>query len=954
MDHIELLLSLPPAAVQATGRYPISGTDFVTADPPGSQLGSGGGTAYLLSEALKKLAPGISMDEWFTASRKMVIHGSGQSRRLPGYAAEGKPLLPLPIFSHSRGQSPGKRLLDIQKRYYERLFWHAPEKYRLMIACGDVLIRNDDFPPIYPDADVLIIGLEAPPEEACNHGVMFCSASNESNDLSFFLQKPRPSKISDLSRNHSYYLDTGIWLFSERAIRVLMSLCGWDQKKQGYSSELPENYDLYDSFGLSLGRHPQVPHDAISSLSSAVLPLPNGTFYHFGTNRSIITSTKQLQVPTETRKSFGHGSLDNQLNQIIIHSDVGALLSEQNQYIWIENSVIPSQWNLRQKHVFTGIPDNQWTLDIPAGVSIDILNLRDDSALCARVYGFDDPFRGDTSAAETVFLGESLREWLIVRGIGAEELESSDSGTDIQSARIFPATDSLEILGGLLEWMISDNPSPEYAGIWRECRRLSAAELGMYADIEARQSSRREKIYSGMSLLDPDEWKRSCRQLDLERVARMVENGLSVPPNLPKSDVPGLEDIHDAMFRSRIGTGNDDAAEILRELMVGQAALEPVEPTRNILEDQIIWGRSPARLDLAGGWTDTPPYCLENGGCVVNLAVNLNGQPPIQVFARATDSPHIMLRSIDLGIEEKITTYKELLRPPQLGGGFGIARAALRIAGMDPEFNLRSDDSTLASSLKRIFGGGIELSMLAAIPKGSGLGTSSILASTLLGTLSELFGLGWSNVHLFTRTLALEQMLTSGGGWQDQAGGLFPGLKMIETSPGISQYPMTHWLPDQQIRNSAKTERLLLYYTGITRVAHNILGEIVRGIFLNDANRLSILGDIRANAYFAADVIQKQDWNGLCVCIRRSWELNQRLDAGTNPPRVQQIFNRIAPWMAAGKLLGAGGGGYLLILAHDEQAGANIREELTSNPPNPRARFVDVSVSSTGFQVTRS
>ena len=58
--------------------------------------------------------------------------------------------------------------------------------------------------------------------------------------------------------------------------------------------------------------------------------------------------------------------------------------------------------------------------------------------------------------------------------------------------------------------------------------------------------------------------------------------------------------------------------------------------------------------------------------------------------------------------------------------------------------------------------------------------------------------------------------------------------------------------------------------------------------------------------------------------------------------------------MAAAKLLGAGGGGYLLMFASDENAAARIKHRLTSQPPNPRARFVDFSLSATGLQVTRS
>jgi galactokinase/mevalonate kinase-like predicted kinase len=148
--------------------------------------------------------------------------------------------------------------------------------------------------------------------------------------------------------------------------------------------------------------------------------------------------------------------------------------------------------------------------------------------------------------------------------------------------------------------------------------------------------------------------------------------------------------------------------------------------------------------------------------------------------------------------------------------------------------------------------------------------------------------------------------------------------------------------------------RVLLYYTGITRVAHDILGEIVRGLFLNSAEHLDIIDEIGHNAHFTADVIQRGDWAGLCEAVDRSWTLNQRLDPGTNPAAVQQILSRIGDRASACKLLGAGGGGYLLILARNAEAGQTIKDDLLSDPPNRRARFVDLGVSRTGFQVTRS
>jgi len=128
----------------------------------------------------------------------------------------------------------------------------------------------------------------------------------------------------------------------------------------------------------------------------------------------------------------------------------------------------------------------------------------------------------------------------------------------------------------------------------------------------------------------------------------------------------------------------------------------------------------------------------------------------------------------------------------------------------------------------------------------------------------------------------------------------------------------------------------------------------VRGIFLNSPSHLGIIADIGANADFAAAAIQKCDYEMLLSAVHNSWTLNQRLDAGTNPPEVQTILDRVDDYLGATKLLGAGGGGYLLLFGKDETAGAKIKQLLTSHPPNARARFVDFSLSQTGLQLTRS
>jgi galactokinase/mevalonate kinase-like predicted kinase len=318
-----------------------------------------------------------------------------------------------------------------------------------------------------------------------------------------------------------------------------------------------------------------------------------------------------------------------------------------------------------------------------------------------------------------------------------------------------------------------------------------------------------------------------------------------------------------------------------------------------------------------------------------------------------SEQPELVLRSIDLGLEERVRTYAELDTFAQPDKPFALAKAALALAGFLPRFHANGGFGSLQEQL-RDFGGGVELSLLSAVPKGSGLGTSSILAATVLAALSDLCGLEWDRHMLFTRTLALEQMLTTGGGWQDQAGAIYRGIKLIETDPGLAQKPVLRWLPQHLFEREFANRSILLYYTGLTRMAKNILAEIVRGIFLNSPSHLDTIAEIGANAHTAAGAIQKCDYSMLQAAIRNSWALNQQLDSGTNPPAVQQILDRVRDDLGAAKLLGAGGGGYLLLFGKDETAAGRMKRALSERPPNSRARFVDFALSETGLQVTRS
>jgi galactokinase/mevalonate kinase-like predicted kinase len=102
------------------------------------------------------------------------------------------------------------------------------------------------------------------------------------------------------------------------------------------------------------------------------------------------------------------------------------------------------------------------------------------------------------------------------------------------------------------------------------------------------------------------------------------------------------------------------------------------------------------------------------------------------------------------------------------------------------------------------------------------------------------------------------------------------------------------------------------------------------------------------------ETMLRNDYEGLAGKVALSWELNQRLDEGTNPPAIREIIRGIDDYLLGYKLLGAGGGGYLLMFAKSAGAAVKVRKALSSRPPNTKARFVDFTVSGTGFQVSRS
>lgn len=950
------LLSLPSNLVKYF--YDIenlSGEEYYcTSDPSDRRVGSGGGTAWLLESCYKDSSCGTecSFEEWLGRESRILLHAGGQSRRLPSYASSGKVLTPIPVFRWERGQRLSQNLLSLQLSLYENIMSKAPGSLHTLVASGDVYIRSNGELGDIPEADVVCYGMWVEPSLATNHGV-FVMDRRTPSVLDYMLQKPSISELGKLLDSHMFLMDIGIWLLSDRAVRLLRS------KSYDKDGNI-KFYDLYSDFGQALGLNPKIHDSELNSLSVAIVPLEKGEFYHYGTSPELISSTVRVQSLVLDQREIMQRGLKPNPSIFTQNTDTAYRFTEKNRNIWIENSYIGAGWTLSDNNILTGIPSNSWTVSLESGICVDVVPVGETS-YALRPYGISDKFKGSLKDESTGYMGKPFSEWCSMHGIDMDMISLYRGADDIYSAEIFPVSDNISELGRLLEWFTGSVKDDRILQLWKSLKKVSADELLDIANIG--------RLFRQRKILMKDNWQKIAAnyrksvfyQIDLADAAScFAENEIPLPPSLG-TDASEMIRIHDTMFRARIARLKGDesfrilekqAFDLLRDSMLNASSEHRNLPVFNVYPDQIVWGRSPVRIDLAGGWTDTPPYPLYSGGNVLNMAIELNGQPPLQVYIKPSEKRQIVLRSIDLGASEIITTFDELHDFARVGSPFSIPKAALCLAGFHPDF-CRERFTTLQEQLEN-FGYGLELTLLAAIPAGSGLGTSSILASTLLGALSDFCGLMWDKFEICNNTLLLEQLLTTGGGWQDQYGGVMHGVKLLQTESGFSQKPNISWLPEHLFVTPEYRDLHLLYYTGITRTAKSILAEIVAGMFLNSSAHLALLKEMKQHALETYRVIQSGDFERYGRMVLNTWEQNKALDSGTNPPEVEHIISMIKDYAYGYKLPGAGGGGYLYMVAKDRQAAARIRHILSENRLNGKARFVDMSLSGLGLQISRS
>ena len=143
-----------------------------------------------------------------------------------------------------------------------------------------------------------------------------------------------------------------------------------------------------------------------------------------------------------------------------------------------------------------------------------------------------------------------------------------------------------------------------------------------------------------------------------------------------------------------------------------------------------------------------------------------------------------------------------------------------------------TSSKTLQQQLKEKYGGGFEVQSWSNLPQGSGLGASSILSGALMAALLSAAGMSYDTDSLIHAVLHLEQMLTTGGGWQDQVGGLLPGIKLGRSEGKLPLKVESEVLKIDDEKTKRIVDHSLLVFTGKPRLAKNMLQVIFEDYFI--------------------------------------------------------------------------------------------------------------------------
>lgn len=965
------------------GRLP-AGTHYaVLPDPDGKRVGSGGATLHVLNYiAGQERAKGkvgstaSSGTKPFQGLRILVIHSGGDSKRVPQYSACGKLFSPVP---RELPNGFGSTLFDEFVIGMSGVPSRIPEG--MLVLSGDVLLLFNPLQIDFNARGAAAISMKENVETGKEHGVFL----NDGNDyVGQFLHKQSEERLRSLGAVNAHGnvdLDTGAVVLGVSLLEALYGLISTDgepdeSKFQEFVNE-KARISFYGDFLYPLAGQSTLEQyykeaaegeineellrcrekiwDALHPFSMKLICLSPAEFIHFG------TTSELMRLVTHDVEDYEF--LDWK-KQVVTTAPAGADYAAHNSYVgkrakigkgaYLENSFILDESCVGSGSVISGVKLKNTA--VPEGVVLHGLKLLD-GRYVTRIYGVEDNPKGTLEGAGGAgFLGSSLKDFLTANGIDTSELWTEGQEHSLWSARLYPAASSMEesVQFALLIWkMVRGKASQEERDAWRRAERLSLQSSFNRADVLAAGAWQRElenRILASRFL-----WQLEAGVYYKEALKTFGTHGID-------GEIFSLlmEDAEHSDFSLKIRIFYAVAQYMKeRRLTFGQTGYDLVEALcfdtiqKTIFDDaasrltaigdyRIAQDRVdvelPVRVNWGGGWTDTPPHCNEQGGTVLNAALKLNGIYPIQICVERLSELHVEFASTDIGASGHADTVEEIQDCHNPYDPFALHKAALIACGivpLDGERCVRSgsgESDDAQESLQEIcsrLGGGIRLSTkVVGIPQGSGLGTSSILSGACVKGLFRFLGREATDDEIYAIVLAMEQIMSTGGGWQDQVGGLTPGIKFITTKPGIHQQIHVEQVKIPEETAKELQERFALIYTGQRRLARNLLRDVVGGYLGGRPESIDALERMQEVAVLMRFELERGNLDAFAGLLNRHWELSTQLDSGSTNTCIEQIFLSCEDLIDARFIAGAGGGGFLQVLLKRGCTKEMLRERL--------------------------
>ncbi|MBU0581187.1 MAG: GHMP kinase, partial [Candidatus Margulisbacteria bacterium] len=297
-----------------------------------------------------------------------------------------------------------------------------------------------------------------------------------------------------------------------------------------------------------------------------------------------------------------------------------------------------------------------------------------------------------------------------------------------------------------------------------------------------------------------------------------------------------------------------------------------------------IYAKAPLRISFCGGGTDLAPYSDEHGGVVLSTTIN---KFSITSLARRSDQ-EISLNSFDFG--DIVNINYNLAEKPVYDGVLDLAKAVI-------------DDFDVEE--------GFDLFMYTDAPPASGLGTSSTFTVSIIGAMREYLGLSMDAYEIAERAHYIERVkMGYHGGKQDQYAAAFGGFNLIEFSKDKTIVTPLKLSP--KIVNDLEAH-ILLCYTGKTHFSANLIKQQISYYKEKRMETLDGLHKIKQLTFELKDALVKGEIKKFAEIITESWKIKKMINPEVTNAAIDEIYDTALKHGAiGGKLLGAGGGGFLL------------------------------------------